>query len=181
MNKLFILDTNVLLYDADSIFSFEENDIIIPLIVLEELDSKKNRHDEVGKNARQAARNLDDLRIKSNLHKGVKLETGGTLRILSLEDVEDETVEIPSEIESTKTDHIIIKMAKHMEYKEKRKVILVTKDINVRVVCDVVGVSCEDYRKHRVLKSVSNLYSGVRRVDVDQISIDKFYTILLFS
>ncbi len=176
MNKLFILDTNVLLYDADSIFSFEENDIIIPLIVLEELDSKKNRHDEVGKNARQAARNLDDLRIKSNLHKGVKLETGGTLRILSLEDVEDETVEIPSEIESTKTDHIIIKMAKHMEHKEKRKVILVTKDINVRVVCDVVGVSCEDYRKHRVLKSVSNLYSGVRRVDVDQISIDKFYT-----
>ena len=164
MNKLFILDTNVLLYDADSIFSFEENDIIIPLIVLEELDSKKNRHDEVGKNARQAARNLDDLRIKSNLHKGVKLETGGTLKILSLEDVEDKSLKIPSEIESTKTDHIIIKMAKHMEHKEKRKVILVTKDINVRVVCD------------RVLKSVSNLYSGVRRVDVDQVSIDKFYT-----
>ena len=66
MNKLFVLDTNVLLYDADCIFAFEDNDVIIPLIVLEELDSKKNRHDEVGKNARQAARNLDDRDWETN-------------------------------------------------------------------------------------------------------------------
>ena len=166
MNKLFVLDTNVLLYDADCIFAFEDNDIIIPLVVLEELDSKKNRLDEVGKNARQAARNLDDLRMKSNLKNGVKLESGGTLRIMSQEDVEEDDLEIPREIQGSKTDHVIIRMAKYIEHKEKRKVVLVTKDINVRVVCDVVGVSCEDYRKHRVLKSVSGLYSGVARTDV---------------
>jgi PhoH-like ATPase len=175
MNKLFVLDTNVLLYDADSIFSFEDNDIIIPLIVLEELDSKKNRHDEVGKNARQAARNLDDLRLKSNLHSGVKLDNGGILKILSQEDVEDKNVDIPVEIQVSKTDHVIIRMAKYIEHKENRKVVLVTKDINVRVVCDVVGVSCEDYRKHRVLKSVSGLYSGVQRLEISQEDIDKFY------
>jgi PhoH-like ATPase len=175
MNKLFVLDTNVLLYDADSIFSFEDNDIIIPLIVLEELDSKKNRHDEVGKNARQAARNLDDLRLKSNLHSGVKLDNGGILKILSQEDVEDKNVDIPVEIQGSKTDHVIIRMAKYIEHKENRKVVLVTKDINVRVVCDVVGVSCEDYRKHRVLKSVSGLYSGVQRLEISQEDIDKFY------
>lgn len=176
MNKLFVLDTNVLLYDADCIFAFEDNDVIIPLIVLEELDSKKNRHDEVGKNARQAARNLDDLRIKSNLKNGVKLENGGTLQIMSQEDVEEDSLQVPREIQGSKTDHVIIRMAKYIEQKENRKVVLVTKDINVRVVCDVVGVSCEDYRKHRVLKSVSGLYSGVSRAEVDQKTIDRFYT-----
>ena len=83
MKKTFVLDTNVLLYDAGCLLSFDDNNIIIPLIVLEELDRHKKRPDEVGRNARQSVRTLDELREKGSLQLGVELESGGTIKIIS--------------------------------------------------------------------------------------------------
>lgn len=81
MRKIYILDTNVLLHDANSIFNFEDNDVVIPAVVLEELDSKKRNQDEIGRNARAIGRSLDVLRSKGALHDGVVLENGGTIRV----------------------------------------------------------------------------------------------------
>lgn len=175
MKKTFVLDTNVLLYDSESIFSFEDNNIVIPLIVLEELDQKKSRQDEVGKNCRQTSRYLDELREKGNLQKGVNLPKGGTIKIISKDQVDNFDDCFLGDMDKNKVDNIIIAIAKNLQDNLEEPVVLVTKDINVRVVCDVLGVNCEDYRKHRVVADSDTLYSGVQRIDVDQKFVDKFY------
>ena len=81
MKKIYILDTNVLLHDPESLFSFEDNDIVLPLSVIEELDRIKRRGDDVGRNARDASRKLDDLRLVGHLSEGVPLPGGGSLKI----------------------------------------------------------------------------------------------------
>ena len=79
MKKTFVLDTNVLLYDAECLLSFDDNNIVIPLIVLEELDGHKRRPDEAGKNARRSVRTLDKLRELGSINEGIDLESGGTV------------------------------------------------------------------------------------------------------
>lgn len=175
MKKTFVLDTNVLLYDSECIFSFDDNNIVIPLIVLEELDQKKNRQDEIGRNCRNSSRYLDELREQGSLQEGVKLKSGGVLKILSKDQIKDFDNIMPSEMDHEKPDSIIIATAKSLQNSEDHPVILVTKDINVRVTCDVLDVQCEDYRKHRVVSNAETLYSGVQRIDVDQSLVDSFY------
>ena len=175
MKKTFVLDTNVLLYDAESIFSFDDNNIVIPLIVLEELDQKKNRQDEVGKNCRKASRFLDELREIGNLQEGVNLSRGGTLKIISKDQIENFDDCFLGDMDKDKVDNIIIAIARNLQNNEDNPVILVTKDINVRVVCDVLGIKCEDYKKHRVVTNPETLYSGVQRIDVTQDLVDNFY------
>src|SRR6266571_5131643 len=98
--KSFVLDTNILLHDSQAIFSFDDNNIIIPLIVLEELDRHKDRQDEVGKNARDFSRTLSSLiKEDKNIKSGIKLHNGGILKILSVDDVK-ESYSIPSELDS---------------------------------------------------------------------------------
>tara|TARA_Y100000592_G_scaffold65180_1_gene101410 strand:+ start:552 stop:1877 length:1326 start_codon:yes stop_codon:yes gene_type:complete len=175
LKKTFVLDTNVLLYDAESIFSFEDNNIVIPLIVLEELDQKKNRQDEIGKNCRKSSRYLDELRAQGSLQEGVEIKSGGILRILSKDQIKDFDDIMLSDMDPEKPDSIIIATAKSLQGASDHPVILVTKDINVRVACDVLGVQCEDYLKHRVVSDADTLYSGVKRIDVDQKTVDEFY------
>ena len=91
MKKTFVLDTNVLLYDSECIFSFTDNNIVIPLIVLEELDQKKNRQDEIGRNARKSSRYLDELREQGSLQEGVNLRSGGILKILPKDQIKNLT------------------------------------------------------------------------------------------
>jgi len=112
LKKTFVLDTNVLLYDSESIFSFEDNNIVIPLIVLEELDQKKSRQDEVGKNCRQTSRYLDELREKGNLQKGVNLPKGGTIKIISKDQVDNFDDCFLGDMDKNKVDNIIIAIAK---------------------------------------------------------------------
>lgn len=81
MSKIYVLDTNVLLQDPNSIFSFEENEVVIPAVVLEEVDSKKRYMDEIGRNARQVSRLIDSMRETGKLHEKIPLENGGSLRI----------------------------------------------------------------------------------------------------
>ena len=107
--KIYVLDTNVLLSDPNSIFSFEENDVIVPMLVLEELDHHKSRQDDVGRNARNVSRSLDDLRSKGSLFDGVTLPMGGTLKVstISASAVETLPLELRS-ADSTKVDNLII-------------------------------------------------------------------------
>ena len=172
MKKTFVLDTNVLLYDAECLLSFDDNNIVIPLIVLEELDAHKRRPDEAGKNARRSVRTLDKLRELGSINLGVTLESGGTVRILSSTDI---TCPLPPDIDMSTVDNQILAMSKCLQETSEEKVILVTKDINVRVKCDALGIKCEDYNKHRIVDKQEGLYSGVKRMNISQELIDKVY------
>jgi len=171
LKKTFCLDTNVLLYDPRSIFSFGDNDVIIPLVVLEELDKQKTRQDEVGKNARTTNRILDDLRTKGNLSSGIKLDSGGTLKIVTKNFSDDI---IPPELDGGKNDNLIISHALEIS-KKINGVFLITKDISMRLKCDALGVPCEDYLKHRVAGGAEQIFGGLQVILTSGNNIDKFY------
>lgn len=171
--KTYVLDTNVLLSDPGSIFSFQEHDLIIPMAVLEELDRHKSRPDEVGKNARQVSRTLDEMRTSGNsLVRGVTLPGGGKLRIVSIDSVLLKNV--PQEIQFPKVDNLIIAfMLSLMSNNEDAT--LVSKDINVRIKCDSLDIKCEDYLKMRVTSDARKFYRGVEVIELDEESVDSFY------
>ncbi len=171
MKKTFCLDTNVLLYDPKAIFSFVDNNVVIPLRVLEELDSKKVRPDEVGYNARQTNRFLDELRLKGDLSKGVRLDNGGTLQIVAMPECSDD---LPSELVNN-NDNFIISTAKRLQKEAGNPVHLISKDISMRIKCDILGVSCQDYLKHRVAGEVDAVYTGYRTISVTKNQLDQFY------
>ncbi len=169
--KTYVLDTNVLLSDPNSLFSFQENDLIIPLVVLEELDRHKSRQDEIGHNARRVSRTLDAMRGDGvSLTSGVKLPGGGTLCVLP---IDKRAVEMPSELDGDKVDNLIIAFMLSVSPGD---MTLVSKDINVRIKCDSLGVRCEDYLNMRVNSGPEQLCKGVDVVDVGDDVIDSFYT-----
>lgn len=163
--KTFVLDTNVLMSDPNSIFSFDEHDVIIPLVVLEELDRHKSRPDEVGRNVRQVTRSLDNLRERGSLMEGVTLKEGGTLRVGRMSPKAAE----PG-LDPNKPDNLIIDYAQGV-----KGAVLVTKDINVRVKCDSLGIRCEDYLRMRVADDPQKFYRGVDVIEVSDELIDRFY------
>ena len=172
MKKTYVIDTNVLLSDPNSIHSFEENNVIIPLAVLEELDRHKSRQDEVGRNARQVSRTLDEMRIHGSLTVGVNLHNGGLLNVAYITD--DQLEHLPIELREPKVDNLIIALM--MQFKKLNKdAILVSKDINVRIKCDALDIRCEDYLKMRVESDSEKFYKGVEVIEVDENSIDEFY------
>lgn len=182
MKKTYVLDTNVLLSDPNSIFSFEDNDLIIPMAVLEELDKHKSRLDEVGKNARHTSKTLDDLRIKGSLIDGIELQNGATLRIVAINP--QILTNLPPELESSKVDNMIISFMLQQKQEQESSfnsdgnsntAILVTKDINVRIKCDSLGIKCEDYLKLRVTADVEHFYRGVAIVEIDEKRVEQFY------
>lgn len=146
MVKNYVLDTNVLIHDPDSIFSFEDNNVIVPLPVLEELDKLKREHGSVGKNAREVIRRLDELRRKGNLRKGVPLENGGVLRVHVLE---REVEGAPRFLHERYMDNIILSYVLDLINREKIPTILVSKDINLRVKADSLGIPAQDYLTDR--------------------------------
>jgi PhoH-like ATPase len=172
MKKTYVLDTNVLLSDPNSIFSFEDNDLIIPMAVLEELDRHKSRLDEVGKNGRQTSKILDELRLKGSLVDGVSLQNGATLRIVSINP--SILTNLPPELESSKVDNMIISFMLQLK-QDDLSAILVTKDINVRIKCDSLGIRCEDYLKLRVTPDAEHFYRGVAVVEIEEHRVEQFY------
>ena len=151
--KTYVLDTNVLLSDPSSIYAFQEHNLIIPMAVLEELDRHKGRPDDVGRNARQVGRSLDDMRSAGgSLIKGVGLPGGGVLQIVSINSGSLER--LPPELREPKVDNLIIALVKQLSSGQIPG-ILVSKDINVRIKCDSLGLKCEDYRKMRVTEDES--------------------------
>ncbi|KGI85023.1 MULTISPECIES: PhoH family protein [unclassified Exiguobacterium] len=175
MKKTYVLDTNVLLHDPLSLFQFDEHDVVIPAIVLEELDGKKRNMDEVGRNARETARVLDQLRTTGKLHDGVPLENGGHLFV---EIGHEHTVDFPFDVMTN--DNRILTVAlglmKQYEHDRTRKVVVVSKDILVRVKADAIGIEAEDYLTDHIVDT-TNLYAGYREIEVDQAVIDEFYKV----
>lgn len=160
IHKTFVIDTNVLIHYPEAIMSFKDNEIVLPLWVLEELDTLKTYQDQRGKSAREAIRFLDSLIKKGNLHDGVKLDNGSVLRVsLRL------PAETPEGVELEKTDNRIILCAYGLQ-QEGRKVFFVSKDINARVKATALGLKAVDYEKQKV--DIASLYPGVRDVDASE-------------
>jgi PhoH-like ATPase len=167
MKKTFILDTNVLIHDPYSFSKFEDNTVIIPISVIEELDNFKTVSDERGKSARVVSRNLDKLREKGKLNKGVKMEGGGILKVEL-----DHVPVLPKEFKLQEMDNRILNTAYWFE-KKKQNVVMVTKDINFRIKAEAIGLESQDYKFGKV--KMDDIYSGITELDVPAKSIDNFY------
>lgn len=176
MSKIYVLDTNVLLQDPYSIFSFEDNEVVIPAVVLEEVDSKKRYMDEIGRNARQVSRLIDNLRQTGKLHEKIPLENGGVLRIelnhRSFHQLQDIFVEKTN-------DNRILAVAKNLSLEEETKengrlVILVSKDALVRVKADAIGLISEDFLSDRVIENDA-IYTGFMELFVAVEILNQFY------
>lgn len=166
--KTFLLDTNVFLHDHACLQVFEDNEIVIPLSVLDELDLAKNRIDEVGRNARYIVRMLDALRKNGSLSEGVKL--GESIIRVEI----NYTGNVPDSLSNQKTDNKILSTALGLK-KEGNNIIVVSKDINLRVKCDVLGVDAQDYVKDKIAEDVNLIYSGAGTLEVSSSLIDELY------
>jgi PhoH-like ATPase len=173
--KNYVLDTSVYLTEASSIYKFEKNDIFVPLKVLEEVDGHKKRQDSVGANARAFIKSLDELRAKGNLEKGVRIDTGlGILKVVSYSALND--VIFPPDLDMRHPDHAIIATAKAIQMQDsKRKTVLVSRDINMRVICDSIGLDAEDYVSEKAVRSSEELYNGFVVQPVDDQVVDRYY------
>jgi len=174
--KLFVLDTNVLMHDPTSLFRFEEHDIYLPMLTLEELDAHKKGMTEVARNARQASRFLDDLVTSAidpgseGIANGIPLDTrsGGAAKGRLFLQTEPITTVLPASLAQSKADNQIIAVVMQLARAQpKRSVILVSKDINLRIKAHALGLLAEDYFNDKVLEDTELLYSGVRELPVD--------------
>jgi PhoH-like ATPase len=171
MKKIYVLDTNVLLSDPNAMYTFEDNDVIIPSVVLQELDSKKKLMDELGRNARYVSRQLDKLRENGKLHEGVPLPNGGTLKVVS----PPKEKEVYTTFLDDSVDTAIVALANEIQKDNKeRNVIVVSRDVNVRIKADMY-VYAEDYLNDKVISAKDDKYTGFTELDVDSEDIDVFY------
>ncbi|MBC8062683.1 MAG: PhoH family protein [Clostridiaceae bacterium] len=169
MIKNFIIDTNVMVHDPDFIYNFEDNNIIIPIICIEELDNLKKREGIVGYHARSAARELNNLRKFGNLHQGVKLANGGTIRI---ELNSNDPSCLPNGFDFSKNDTKILAITKNIAESDKEiPTILVTKDLYMAIKSDAVGIVTQDYKNDKV--TADELYKGYRKITLDLKDIDR--------
>jgi len=171
--KLFVLDTNVLMHDPTSLFRFEEHDVYLPMITLEELDNNKKGMTEVARNARQASRFLDDIvsSQEGEIENGIPLKGFGTKEAsgrLMLQ-TRPVTLDFPSALpDSGKADNQILAVALDLQHHNpKRSVVLVSKDINMRIKARAIGVAAEDYFNDKVLEDTDLLYTGMRELPKD--------------
>jgi PhoH-like ATPase len=169
LKKTFVLDTNVLLQTPFALYSFSDNDVVIPEVVLEELDKFKKDNTELGANARQVARIIDDLRTKGKLNEGVNLDSGGTLRV----EINFEEVTLPKSWDEKSNDNRILKICKGLLEKGE-KVFLVTKDIFERIKADTIGVKAQDFFAEQVT-TYDEQYKGRQRVYTSEEKLDEFY------
>ncbi len=173
--KNYVLDTSVYLTDADAIYKFDNHDIFIPLKVLEEIDKHKKRQDMVGVNARRIIRTLDELRQKGSLEKGIRIDKGkGILKVLSYDALKDSV--FPADLDLRIPDHVIIATATACrEQSNGRKTIVISRDINMRVICDSIGLAAEDYVTEKAVPTFEELYTGFVEYLVDDAVVDRFY------
>jgi PhoH-like ATPase len=170
--KTFVLDTNVLLHDPHALFRFQENTILIPITVIEEIDRFKKDMNETGRNARQISRILDELRQKGSLSAGITLESGGKLQVALINN--EMLRHLPPELSEQKGDNRILAVAAEAKSEtDQVPVILVTKDTNLRIKADAIGLAAEDYESDKV--DISELYSGFSEIDVSPETVDRFY------
>lgn len=168
MTRSYVLDTNVLLHDPRSLNRFQEHTVVIPIWVIEEVDRFKREVTDLGRNARQVSRELDALRKKGPLSQGVALESGGMLRVV----LEREEGVLPPTIRADCADNLILGAALSLK-RRGEEVVVVTKDTNLRVKADALGLAAEDYETDKV--QVEELYAGWRSVVVGRETVDQLY------
>lgn len=168
MQKIYVLDTNVLLADSSSIYAFADRDVVIPMTVIEELDKKKKEVGELGYHARNVFRILSDLRKKGSLLNGVKTECGGKISVKYgsiVKDIKPLAAELgPCASDLSKNDNLIICTAAIVKYENPgAEVILVTNDAGMQITADMVNIKTEYYRKDR-LKDEDLVYTGRTKI-----------------
>jgi len=173
VKKYFVLDTNVLLHNADSINSFADNIVVLPMSVIEELDKFKSHNDELGRNARKVIRQLDALRTRGRLGEGVPLDNGGTLMIFA-----EKGKCVDPGLDMNVPDNRILAVA-YTLHMQGEKVIFVSKDINARLKADALGIQVRDFEKQKV--NFDELYTGQRVIAVPREKVDEFYQAETFS
>src|SRR5689334_13624905 len=171
VKKNYILDTNVLLHDPNSLLRFEENNVLLPIEVIEEIDRFKRESTELGQNARSVSRTLDGLRGEGRLSEGVDLPNGGRLRIIFQK---NGAVKNGHAVFSTDSvDNRILSLAFDIKKAQpKSHTILVSKDINLRIKADALGLLAEDYENDRVF--IKDLYTGMIELTVSPERIASF-------
>lgn len=176
IRKTYILDTNVLIHDPNSIFQFHENEIVIPFEVLEELDALKKRYDQIGHNARQVIRYLGDIVENGSINEGVVLNNSGLVRIDSLflengrnrgdmKEIEDGLRRSP--------DNRIIALAYLYKQRHNGNTVFVSKDINARIKAKTLGIASEDYKTDKI--DISSIYTGHASISVNDEVIDELH------
>ena len=167
--KNFVLDTNVLLHDPEAIFHFQEHDVCIPIVVIEEVDTFKKAANELGRNAREVSRHIDKLRLEGSLVEGVNLPNGGVLRVV----VTDR--ELPSGFRiSHQADNRIMATALHVqEQHEDRLTILVTLDTSLRIRANALGLEAEDYDVDRI--TLDELYPGTTELELPPGQVSRIF------
>jgi len=170
MPKTFVIDTNVLLHNPNALFAFQDNNVVIPLAVIEEIDNQKKRQDEIGRNARITSRFLDELRFQGKLSEGVPLQKGGTLRV---ELNHKEMTSYPEGLDPQKYDNRILFLTHNLSKELSDPVILVTKDLNLRIKADVLGLSTEDFFQDKI--DYQGLFPGYRQHFVSPEELNLFY------
>ena len=172
--KIFVLDTNVILHDHRAIVSFKENDVIVPVIVLEELDKFKKGTEGINYQAREFVRLLDELTEGKFIGNGIPLGSGlGTLKIMNGVPLSQK---IKISFADDIPDHRILAVAEHVKNNNSnKKVVFVTKDINLRMKAKSLGLNVEDYKKDRI-SNIDIFSSGVKNESIENTSIDKMYS-----
>ena len=173
--KNYVIDTSVFLSDADALFAFANNDVFIPLKVLEEIDKHKKRQDAVGFHARKIIKHLDCLRENGSLIKGIRPQQGkGIIKIC---DPSRQPNMLPASLDLTIPDHIILASALRVQADwEKRKTVVLSRDINMRVIANSLGLESDDYITDQAVDDADKLYDGFEEIVVDDQIIDQFYS-----
>ncbi len=167
--KRFVLDTNVLLHDPKAVDHFADNEVVVPIYAIEEIDRFKRELSERGRNARVVSRYLDSMRERGRLSDGVETKTGGRLRVAMT------TTDMPQarQLPEATADDLILALALEEQRRGGSPVIFVTKDVNLRIRADALGLLVENYTDERV--ELSELYSGATDVVVPGAEVDRFY------
>ena len=180
MIKTFVLDTNVLLHSSQALNAFQDNNIAIPMAVIEELDKFKKSHDELGRNSRRVIRTLDSLRIQGRLNDGVSMKnlrngTSGKLRIVSAGTASSRYWQQLESFgwDTDKADNRILVAALQLQAELSEPVIFVSKDINLRLKADMLGLKVADFEQDKV--EPERLFTGFQTIDATDEEIDRFY------
>ncbi|MFP4418336.1 MAG: PhoH family protein [Chitinispirillaceae bacterium] len=169
--KNYVLDTTVLLYDAQALFAFDENNVIIPISVIEDIDHFKKDMSETGRNARQTSRILDSLRKRGSLVNGVELGNGGHLFVHTT--IEKGLKHMGQAFRQNSRDNLVLAVALDlMEEDKERKTVFVTKDIYLRIKADALKIPAEDYEAEKV--DIEELYSGYTDIVVEEHILTRF-------
>jgi len=169
VKKNFVLDTNVLLHDPNAIFHFEDNNVCVPIYVIEEVDKFKKQLNELGRNARQISRVIDEFRKVGNLKDGVPMKTGGLLRVPFLRNRIANEISISHEMDSA-----ILSVAKELKDTEPdMPVVFVSMDTNLRIRANAIGIHAEDFEAGNV--NATDLYSGITELVVPGNLIERLH------